>query len=240
MRSRIEPRKSPAERLHVEFTVLQEALVDAGNLKFPPGRRLYLRSDLQHLVRVEIQAYDRVVALRMSRLFLDAEALAFRGEFGYAISLRFVHPVAKDGSALPLFRCLDRSKQLGGQVAAVEDVIPEDKADRVVSDELFPDYECLGKSVGRRLFGIAEVYPKGSPIPEQPPEGRQVLRRGNNQYIPDSRKHKHAHRVINHWFVVYRQQLLGNPFRDRIKAGSAASCEYNAFHKSAVVLSFQI
>ena len=54
--------------------------------------------------------------------------------------------------------------------------------------------------------------------PEEVLEKGQVFRCGDNQDLSNSRQHQHRKRVIDHWFVVYRHELLAHAASDRIKA----------------------
>ena len=77
----------------------------------------------------------------------------------------------------------------------------------------------------------AEADAKIAAVSHQPPEGGQILRSGNNQYLADSGLHQHRNRIIYHRLVIDREQLLADPFCDWIEPGSAAAGEDDTLHK---------
>ena len=66
--------------------------------------------------------------------------------------------------------------------------------------------------------------------PEQAAERRQVGRCRDDEYVPDAGEHQRRQRVIDHRFVVDREQLFADPLGYRIEARSRASRQDNAFH----------
>ena len=71
MRPGIKPRKASCHRLHFQLLVFQELLIDGGYLQLSTRRRLDVFRHLNHLVRIEIQADNRIVTLRVLRFLLD-------------------------------------------------------------------------------------------------------------------------------------------------------------------------
>ena len=93
----IEPGEAAAEGLDLEFAVGQEGLVDARDLQFAAGGGLDALGDVNHLVGVEVEADDGVVALGVGGFLFDAEAVAVFVEFGDAVAFGVGDPVAEDG-----------------------------------------------------------------------------------------------------------------------------------------------
>ena len=131
------------------------------------------------------------------------------------IGLRFIQELGKSGS--------------------MKDVVPEDQAGAIVSDELLADDEGLGQAVRRRLLGVLETDAIVRTVPEQAAEARQVLRCRNNQNLPDAGLEQDGHRIIDHRLVIDGQKLLGNPFGDGVKTGSGSSGKYDSFHKLRLI-----
>ena len=52
--------------------------------------------------------------------------------------------------------------------------------------------------------------------------------RGDDQYFTDPSQHEGAERVIDHWFVINRQQLFAYRLRDRVEATAATSSQDDA------------
>ena len=71
-------------------------------------------------------------------------------------------------------------------------------------------------------------------VAEQLFEARRVLRRRDDENVPDPREHERAQRVVDHRLVVHGQQLLGHDLRDRIEPRAGAAGEDDAFHRSGI------
>ena len=249
----VEPGEAAAQDLDFQLAVLQEGLVHARNFEFAAGAGLDPLGDLDDLVGVEVEADDRIVALRVRGLLFDAQAVAPVVEFGDAVALGVGDPVAEDGgfgegrffAALRMtggaLRMTGRKLRRAGSVfhrllqqldeaVAVDDVVAEDHADAVVADEVLADEEGLGEAVRGGLLGVREADAVVGAVPEQAPEAREVLRRADDQDVADPRQHQRADGVIDHRLVVDRQQLFADAFRNRVETGAGAAGEYNAFH----------
>ena len=226
----VEPGEAAAQDLDFQLAVLQEGLVHARDFELPAGAGLDPLGDLDDLVGVEVEADDRVVALRVRGLFFDAQAVAPAVEFGDAVALGVGDPVAKDGGLLGFPGVFHRLLQQLDKAVAVENVVAEDHADAVVADEVLADEEGLGEAVRGGLLGVREADAVIGAVPEQAPEAREVLRRADDQDVADPRQHQRADGVIDHRLVVDRQQLLADAFRNRVETGAGAAGEYNAFH----------
>ena len=218
----VQPGEAAAEDLNLELSGGQEFLVDSGDLQLAAGRWLDVFGDFHHLVGVEIKAHHGVVALGALGFLLYREAVAGGVELGHAVTLGVGDPVAEDGGFVIIGVGDGLAEELG-EAVAVEDVVAQHEADAVVADELFSDYEGLGKAVGRGLLGILKVHAEVAAISQQPTEPRQIGRRGYYQNLPYPRQHQCADGIVDHWLVVYGQQLLADAFRNGVKscAGTA-------------------
>ncbi|MDT4878844.1 hypothetical protein FQZ97_1144760 [compost metagenome] len=112
----------------------------------------------------------------------------------------------------------------------MEDVVAEDQAHGVFADKRLADQEGLGQAVRRWLFGIVEAHAELAAIAEHLLELRQVVRGGDDQDVADAGKHQHRNRVVDHRFVVDRQQLLGHAEGDRVQPRTGAAGEDDSFH----------
>ena len=230
MRAGVQPCEALSEGLHLQLAVAQERLVDRRDLQLAAGGRLDPLRDVHHLVGVEIEADDGVVALRLRRLLLDRKAVAVRVELRHAVALRVIDLVAEDRGLAVLRGGADRLLEERRQAGAVEDVVAQHQADAVVADELLADEERLREAVGRGLRGVLEMHAVVRPVAEQPLETGEVLRGADDQDVADPREHQHADRIIDHRLVEDREQLLADAFRDGVEPGSGAAGEDNAFH----------
>ena len=232
MGARIEPGEAAAEGQHAEFAVLEEGVVDRGDLQFATGRRLDLLGDTDHLVGIEIQSHHGVVALGLRRFFLDAFGPAVGVERHHAVALRIAHPAAEDRGFGTLLGVRHGLLEQVFESGTVEDIVAQDHADRVAADEFFSDDESLCQAVGRRLFGIAETDAIVGAVAQQPPESRQVVGRGDDEDLADPGHHQDRDRIIDHRLVIDGDQLLRDALGDGVEAGPTAACEYDAFHKN--------
>jgi len=163
----------------------------------------------------------------MLRFLLDADGPAVAVELHHAVSFRIPHVVSKDGGAIlsgsgPLQRI--------SETVAVEDVVTENEAAPRVAHEVAPDVERLGKPLWPRLLRIAQAHPPIAAVSQQGPEVGQVVRRRDDEHLPDPRQHQRAERVVDHRLVVDRQKLLADRVGDGIEARSAAPGQDDAFH----------
>ena len=231
----VEPGEAAAEGEHLELVVGEEGVVDRGDLQLAAGRRLHFLRDADHLVRIEIEAHDGIVALGLLRLLLDGLGIAVGVERDDAVALGIVDPAAEHGRFRIFLRIVDGLQQQIPEAGAVEDVVAQDHADGVVADELLADDKGLCQAVGRGLLRIGELHAVVGSVAQQAPEARQVVRRGDDQDLPDPRHHQHGDRVVDHRFIVDGNQLLGDALGDGIEAGSTAACEYDAFHDAMLI-----
>lgn len=227
----VQPRVAAAQGHHGQRPLLQVHPVEVGDLQFASGRGLDPVRLGCHVARVEVQAGDGVGALGLGGLLLDGDGTAPAVELHDAEALGVVHVVAEDRGAARL-GVLDGARQVAGQAVAVEDVVAEHERARLAGDELLADGEGLRQAVGARLLGVGEVHAVARAVPEQALEVGEVGRRGDDQDVPDARKHEGAKRVVDHGLVVDRQQLLGGHERERVQAGSGPAGEDDAFHKN--------
>ncbi len=85
-------------------------------------------------------------------------------EFHDSETLRIVHIITEYGCAFSGFRILDRRFQPLLQSVAREDIVAQDHGNRVVSDKIRPDNECLRKSVGAWLYRIGQLNTELMPV----------------------------------------------------------------------------
>ena len=123
-------------------------------------------------------------------------------------------PVAEDGRAVDVAE----PAQPRAEPAAVEDVVAEHQADRLVADVVGADDERLREPVGAGLHGVGDRDAELRPVAEQPLERLGLVRRGDDQDVPDARQHQRGQRVVDHRLVVDRHQLLADGERDRVQA----------------------
>ena len=186
VRARVQPREAALKRLHLQLAALQETLVHACDLKLPARRGFDTPGHIHDLVGVEVETHHRVVRFRVFRFLLDRQAVARSVELRNPVALRVVDPIAENcGLAILLGRadCLAKKTR---EARAVEDVVAQNQADRIVPDEIRADQERLRKTVRGRLLGIADANPVVGAVAQQTTETAQILWRRDQEDVADT------------------------------------------------------
>src|SRR5690606_25186447 len=116
------------------------------------------------------------------------------------------------------------------QAFAEEDIVAQDHCHAVIADEVPADDEGFGQTVWLWLGCIGEVEAEGAAVFQQALEQRQVMGSGDDEYVPDPCQHQHAQRIVDHRFIIDRQELFRHSECEGIKAGPAAAGKYDALH----------
>src|SRR5262249_62123296 len=116
------------------------------------------------------------------------------------------------------------SKALG-EAVAVEDVVPEREGHAAAADELTPDDERLCESVRTGLDRPRDRQAERLAVPQQPTERLLLVRRGDQQDLPDSRQHEGGERIVDHRLVVSGQELLAYPRGEGVVGGGGATSQ---------------
>src|SRR5437762_1101383 len=110
-----------------------------------------------------------------------------------------------------------------------EDVIAEHKCNAIVADKVLTDEECLRETLRSWLACIRQLNTPLRAVTKQPFKLAQILRSRDDQDLPDSGEHQRGQRVVDHRFVVDRQELLADTERNRVEPRPAAACKNDAF-----------
>ena len=137
-----------------------------------------------------------------------------------------MHVIGEDGGALLPAVCVAENLV---EIVAVENVVAEDECRTLLADEVGPDDEGLGEAVGAGLDGVLQVDAPLAAVAEQLLEAWGVLRGGDDQDVLDAGQQQRGQRVVDHRFVVDRQQLLGNRQGGGMQPGTGAAGEDDAF-----------
>ena len=84
-----------------------------------------------------------------------------------------------------------------------------------------------------RGFGLVGIFKLQSPlaaVPQQCLEDRQGFWGADDQNFADASQHQHGERVIDHGFIVHRQELLTDRSRQWIQARASPPCQDDALH----------
>jgi len=80
------------------------------------------------------------------------------------------------------------------------------------------------------LYCIGQADAPLAAVIEKAFEAVLILWRGYDEYVPNSGQHEDGEGVVDHGFVVHRQQLFGDASGDWVQTGARASGEDDAFH----------
>src|SRR5690554_5982001 len=223
----VQPGETPAQQLYAQFALFQICPVYAGDFQLATVAGLYLFGDFYHAVVVEVEAGYGVVGFRVLWLFFDGDGAFVFVELDDAETFRVFYLIAEYGGA---FGALGGFFQFGGETLAVKDVVTQYQAHAVVADELFADDKGLSETVRAWLDFVAEVNAELCAGAECAFETGLIFRGGDDEDIPDARQHEYRERVVDHGFVVHRQELFGGAECYGVQAGAGAACEDYSFH----------
>src|SRR6478735_1804847 len=218
--SGIEPGLAATEDLEASSPGRHVAVADVDDLQLAARRRLEILGDLHHLVVEEIQAGDGQAALRLLWLLFHAQQFAVWAYLGDTIALGVVDTITEEGRTVQL---VAHALELLHETGTIKDIVAQNQAHRVGTDELTANDEGLGQAVRRRLHGIAEAHAELFTGAQKELETWQILWGGNDQHVPDAGQHQHRQRVVDHRLVVDGQKLLGDDPRQRIESRSTAT-----------------
>ena len=166
----------------------------------------------------------------MFRLLLDGDGPPRRVKLDDAKPLRVVHVVAEDRRASSALDVQDGGLQFLLEPVAGEDVIAQDHRRRVPGDEVLPDEKRLCQSVRAGLLRVAEPDSERGPVPKKELEARKVLGRGDDQDVPNARRHQDGERIVNHGLVKDGKELLRRDPRERVEPRPRAPGQDNPLH----------
>ena len=143
----IKPCKTSRQGSDFQLSAIQEFLVHRCYLKFPACGRTDILCNFHHVIWIEIKSDDSIIALRLCRFLLDAEAIAVLVKLRDAIALRVTYLIPEDAGHRLLFHHFHSIAKKSGKAGTIEDIVAEDHAYVIISDELLTDDEGLGKTV---------------------------------------------------------------------------------------------
>jgi len=148
-------------------------------------------------------------------------------ELHHAKAFRVLHRVGEDDAAFFQGRAF---LQNAGEALGVEDVIAQHQAHRGGVDKVRTQQKGLGQPVRAGLRHIGEVEPQAGAVAQHVREARQVRRGGDDEDVTDASEHEGGERVVDHGFVVHRQQLLADDPRERMQPRARAARQDDALH----------
>ena len=114
------------------------------------------------------------------------------------------------------------------QSMAEKDVIAQHHRAGAAGQEILGQQIGLRQPVGRGLRNIGEVQPPLATIAHQALELGLILGGGDDRDLANAGQHQHAEGVIDHRFVIDRQQLFADAHGDRVKPRARSSGQDDA------------
>ena len=173
MRASIEPRIAALHDLYVELVALQIRVVHCGDFQFSTGAGFDGFGNVNHLVVVEIQASDGVVAFGLGRFFFDAAGFALGIKRYHAIALRVLHMVGENGGTGWAVVCVGQEL---GKIVAMKDVVAQHQCAGGAAKKLFANDESLGQAVGAGLHGVLQMHAPLAAVAQELGKAWGVLR----------------------------------------------------------------
>ena len=127
---------------------------------------------------------------------------------------------------------------MAGEAVAIEDVVPQHEGTGISVHEVCPIIERTCKAIRLRLRRIREMDAEILSIFKQPLEVRSILRRRDDEDIPDACQHERGQRIVDHRLVIDRQQLLAGHSCQRIQTRTRTAGQNNPLHSIAPSLPF--
>ena len=113
--------------------------------------------------------------------------------------------------------------QFAAKAFAKINIVAQNQAHGIGADKRGANQQGLCHACGLCLHGVAQRDAEAAAVAKQALVGGQVVGGGDDKHIADTGQHQHRQRIINHRFVVYRQQLFGHAAGERIQAAAAAA-----------------
>jgi len=159
--------------------------------------------------------------------FFQADGLAILVELHHAVALWVPHGVRENNRAV--FQ-LGSAAQHFRQAVPKENIIAQYQAGAFARQKFFANQKGIRQAARNSLNSISKRQTPLGAIPQQALIQKLLFGRGDYQYFPDARQHQHGQGVINHWFIVNRQQLLADCHRERVEPGTFPACQNNSLH----------
>ena len=118
---------------------------------------------------------------------------------------------------------------------AVENIIAENKRNRVTANEITTNQKGLGNAFGAGLRRIADLQAKPLTIFQETPEAVLLMGGRNDKDLTNPRQHKRGERVIDHRFIVDWHELFADCPGNGIQPRARAAGEDNTFHALSFV-----
>src|SRR5579871_20703 len=226
VRSSVEPGHAASHHDYLELSLLQIDLVHVRDFQLTARARLERLGNANDLIIVKVKTRDGVPGLRLPGLFFQAQSVACAVELYYPVSLRIAYRIGEHARTLILLR---RLAKIFRQIVPIKNVVAQDQRTRAVAQKSFADQEGLCDALRLGLNRILQPDSILRAVPQQGPKPRHVVGSRDDQNFPNAREHERAERVINHRFVVDRQQAFAHSLRDWVQARARTAGENDSF-----------
>ena len=170
---------------------------------------------------------------RVLRLFLDGKRAAVFVHLHHAERARVIDIIAEHRRAAAVFR---RLRQIFAQVVAVENIVAQNEADLIVSDEALANEKCVGNAPLHLLNAVGDVQAKLRAVSKELDKGIHFIRRHDDEDVADARLHQNGHRIVDQRLIIHGNERLADRERHRIHPRSLACGENDTFHMGLLLL----
>ena len=199
-----------------------------GDLELTPSGGREVGDDIERIRSQEIDANRDEITLRHGGLLFKPEDCAVRPEFGDTETLGIGDPV-EHGSGTP--RAFFERRRDVGQSRPAENVVPENDAEGVVTDEVPGEADRVGDAESPALIPVRQIEAEVGPISQQLHDVTDTLAADDDHDLPNAHSRERLERVVDHRPVVDRQEVLVRDDREREQSGGGAASEDEAFHR---------
>ncbi|MNQ99632.1 hypothetical protein D3C85_1153780 [compost metagenome] len=195
----VEPCKAAAQPANLQSATPQVFSIDIGDFQLATGGRFHRFCDVQHTVVVDIDAWNRITAFGVRRLFLDRDRLPHSVELHHPVTLGILDVIGENACAI------DKTAYGAREIiAAGEDIVAEHQDDAIRADKIRRNQKGLRDSFRTRLLAVFNLYSPLRSVSQQVLVPGQILRGRDQAELLYARCDQYRQGVVNHRFVENR------------------------------------
>src|SRR6476661_5582308 len=129
----VEPGRASVQDRNFQLTPAKIFFIHIGDLIFAPGTWLQVFCNINHIVIIEIDTWNRKVAFWFGRFFFNTDDLVFAVELNHSVALRIADMVGINDSSLwsgILLQLLTKS-------GAIKYIVAQYQGNSILTDKLF-------------------------------------------------------------------------------------------------------
>src|SRR5690554_3523697 len=221
---RIEPSDAASEALEMELVAFKIEAIQIGNLELPTFGWFECRGELTRAFIVKIKARDGIIASGSRGFLFEPDHAPVGAELGNAIGGRIADVIPKNARSARSSACALEKRV---QRISVEDIVSENQRGGMPLEEGLGNEERFGEPAWVSLLCVAELHAPLLSASEESPKKHLLMRRRDDQDLANSRLEQRRKGIVDHRFIVDREQLLAHSAGERMKPCASPSCEYD-------------